>query len=245
MLAGVARVETVVTGARAAVVQELAKLVVAWDLGHATRVAIDGVSAAGKSTLAGELAAGVAAGGRPVLQLTMDGFHHPRAHRYRQGRLSAAGYYEDAFDVTAFAEHVLVPLGPGGDGSYRARIHDLASDDPIDEPPATAPAGAVLVVDGSFLQRPELAPYWDVTVFVDTSLDVALARGLARDAAQLGGREAAAEAYAERYHAAARRYLDEVRPAERATFVFHNDDLAAPILRSRHRPEGGSWTPRG
>jgi uridine kinase len=224
-----------VTGRRAAVVVELAALVCGYELGHPTRVAIDGVSAAGKSTLAGELAEAVAATGRPVVHLTMDGYHHPRAHRHRQGRLSAAGYYEDAFDVDAFAANVLAPLGPGGDRRYRERIHDLATDDRVDEPPATAAADAVLVVDGSFLQRPELAPLWDVTIFVETSFDVALARGLARDAGSLGGREAAEEAYAKRYHAAARTYIETVRPAERATAVVENDDLSAPVLRVRLR----------
>jgi hypothetical protein len=48
--------------------------------------------------------------------------------------LSATGYYEDAYDFAAFAQHVLIPLGAGGNRRYRVRIIDLASDEPRDEP---------------------------------------------------------------------------------------------------------------
>lgn len=195
------------------------------------RVGVDGITAAGKTTLADELAAQLRGHGVPVIRLTMDGFHHPRAHRYRQGRDSAAGYYEDAYDFGAFSASVLQPLGPGGGGRYRLRVHDLATDEVLDEPTEVAPAGAVLLVDGSFLQRPELAGGWDEMVFVQTGFELARARGVARDADVFGGIAAAEAAFAARYHAAARRYLDEVDPARTATILLDNDDLSRPVLR--------------
>src|SRR3712207_3904533 len=76
------------------------------------RIAVDGITAAGKTTWARELTDAVRALGRPALHLSTDDFHHPRARRYRQGRASAAGYYADAYDLTAVAEQVLRPLGP-------------------------------------------------------------------------------------------------------------------------------------
>ena len=45
-----------------------------------------------------------------VLRPSVDGFHHARAHRYRQGEYSASGYYEDAFNHAAVIECVLGPL---------------------------------------------------------------------------------------------------------------------------------------
>ncbi|MGI8666002.1 MAG: uridylate kinase [Jatrophihabitans sp.] len=203
------------------------------DCGHPVRVAVDGVTASGKTSLARELAAAVAGLGRPVIGLSMDGFHHPRARRHQQGRLSAAGYYQDAYDFAAFARWVLVPLGPTGERRYRTAIIDLATDRRLEEPAVQAPADAVLIVDGSFLQRPELAGHWDLVIFVDTSLALARARGVRRDAEQLGGRAAAEQLYDLRYHAAGRHYLQTVRPAERAAIVLANDDLAAPTLLIR------------
>jgi uridine kinase len=216
--------------ARARAVARIAEIVSEQVLTHPTRVAVDGVSAAGKSTLAAELVVAVAAGGRPAVHLSMDGYHHPRERRYRQGRRSATGYYDDAFDFSAFAEQVLIPLGPSGDRRYRERIRDLATDEPIEEPPREVAADGLVIVDGSFLQRPELFEHWDQRIFVDTSLAVARARGVARDAGQLGGRAEAESLYDERYHAAARIYLGAVRPHERATLVVQNDDPANPQL---------------
>jgi uridine kinase len=217
--------------ARGEIIAQIAAIVCYRDLGHPVRVAIDGVPAAGKSTLAAELAGAVAAAGRPAIHLSTDGYHHPRARRHQQGRLSALGYYEDAYDFAALVRYVLRPLGPGGDLRYRERIIDLAADEPDTESWREAPARAVLVVDGTFLQRPELLPYWDHRVFLHTSLPVARARGLARDEDLLGGRDPAAVAYEQRYHAAARHYLDTVHPAGHATMIMDNDDLAHPRLR--------------
>jgi uridine kinase len=226
---------------RAKAIGEIASLVCRDDLGHPVRVGVDGVTASGKSMLAGELAQAVAGCGRRVIHLTMDGFHHPREHRYRRGRMSGEGYYDDAFDFAALARHVLVPLGPGGDRCYRTRIIDLASDERIEEPALEAPVDAVLILDGSFLQRPELAGLWDHLIFVNTSLAVARSRGVCRDADRLGGQAAAERAFDERYQAASRIYLDTVRPAENATLIVDNDDLTRPRLRTptptlRHSP---------
>ncbi|MEU9128418.1 uridylate kinase [Kitasatospora sp. NPDC048540] len=199
--------------------------------GHPLRVAVDGITAAGKTTLARALAAAVSDRGRAAIHLSMDGFHHPRAHRHRQGRDSAIGYYQDAYDFPAFARHVLVPLGPGGDRRYRSRIIDLSTDRAIDEPPATAPVDAVLVVDGSFLQRGELAGLWDEVVFTDTGFPVARRRGTRRDTELMGSLAQAERAFDNRYHAACRRYLAEADPVAHATIVVGNDDLDHPVLR--------------
>lgn len=195
--------------------------------GHPLRVAIDGVTASGKSTCARSLVNAVAAHGRPSVHVTMDGFHHRRAHRYRQGRTSALGYYRDAYDFDALLSHVLIPLGPNGSGAIRRRIIDLASDEPVDDLPETVASDAIVVVDGTFLHRPPLPDYWDYSVFVDTPLDIARSRGIARDADALGGSEAAGRAFDQRYHAACRIYLDEVDPRARATRVLSID--SSPI----------------
>nr|WP_052477764.1 gamma-glutamylcyclotransferase [Kibdelosporangium sp. MJ126-NF4]CEL13826.1 Uridine kinase [Kibdelosporangium sp. MJ126-NF4]CTQ88194.1 Uridine kinase (EC 2.7.1.48) [Kibdelosporangium sp. MJ126-NF4] len=227
-------IDTPPTAARARVLGRVADHLAARQLGHPLRVAVDGVTAAGKTTLARELTDAVNARGRHAVHLSMDGFHHPRAHRHRRGRDSADGYYADAYDFPTFARTVLDPLGPGGDRRYRQRLLDLASDTPIDEPPVTAAQDMVLVVDGSFLQR-DLANRWDEVVFVDTTLDIAHDRGTRRDAELFGGRQHAARAFQQRYHAASRRYLTEVDPLSRATIVIGNDDTAHPAL---HRVGG-------
>ena len=74
------------------------------------KVAIDGRSAAGKSTLADALALALIPSGLEVLRPSVDGFHHPRERRYRKGEFSAVGYYEDAYDYQAVIDCLLEPL---------------------------------------------------------------------------------------------------------------------------------------
>ena len=171
-----------VTG-RLEVIAQIAALLDGQNPGHPLRVAIDGVTSSGKTTLAGELAEALTGRGRPVIRLSMDGYHHPREYRYRKGRTSPDGYYEDAYDFDAFARLVLMPLGPGGDRRYHRRVIDLASDTPVSNDIAIAAPDAVVLVDGSFLQRPEIIELWDCRIYADTSLAVARQRGVARDAA--------------------------------------------------------------
>ncbi len=80
---------------------------------HPLRVAIDGIDAAGKTTLADTLVQPLEARGKPVIRASIDGFHRPRAERYRQGTDSPVGYYDDSFDYTALRDALLRPLGPG------------------------------------------------------------------------------------------------------------------------------------
>jgi uridine kinase len=214
---------------RAAMIAQVAGILCARAPGHPLRVAVDGITSSGKTTFASEVAEAVGAQGRPVARVSMDGYHHRRAHRHRQGRLSADGYYEDAYDLDRAARELLQPLGPGGTRRYRDRIIDLATDEPADSWAEAAP-DTVLVVDGSFLQRAELRDHWDEVIYLDVAFEVALARGVARDAAAFGGRDAATEAFTQRYHAAGHRYLDEVDPRRRATIVIDNNDLARPRL---------------
>ena len=100
---------------RRGVLPELASHITRVEREHPVRVAIDGVDAAGKTTLADELVAPLERAGRQVVRASIDGFHHPEAIRRRRGSLSAEGYYRDSFDHATLAEELLLPLGPGGD----------------------------------------------------------------------------------------------------------------------------------
>jgi uridine kinase len=68
-------------------------------------IAVDGVTAAGKTTFADALAALVAA---PAVRISADDFHRPQAERHARGE-GPESYYHDAFDLPALRaalEHV-------------------------------------------------------------------------------------------------------------------------------------------
>lgn len=201
--------------------------------GSTLRVAVDGRTASGKTTFANELALSIEELGRPVIRSSIDGFHRPKSDRYRRGRLSAEGYYYDARDLDAIVSLLLKPLGKGGDRLFRTESFDLVEDRPITSEPELAADDAILIVDGTFLQRPELAPHWDAAVFVQTDPEVSLERGLDRDGGSLGGLEHARNSYEKRYQPAYEIYEAEARPEQHADVLFNNDRFEAPTVRFR------------
>jgi uridine kinase len=212
-----------------AVAQRLRRL----RLGRPVRVAIDGRTASGKTTIADELAALIAAQGAAVIRTSIDGFHRPRAERYARGRHSAEGYYHDARDLAAVVALLLDPLGPHGDLQYRTASFDLDADRPIEQQPQTAAEDAILIVDGTFLQRPELQRDWDATIFVRTSAEISEARGLGRDMTNLGGEAAARNLYTNRYRPAYALYERLCDPERHSDAIIDNDDLMRPRLHLR------------
>ncbi len=71
------------------------------------RIAINGIEATGKTTLAKGLHEFLVGKALPSIHITIDNFHNKKDHRYRQGRDSARGYYEDAYNEKGFVEKVL------------------------------------------------------------------------------------------------------------------------------------------
>ncbi len=130
------------------------------------KVGIDGRCAAGKTTLADELGRVLRAGGCVVLRPSVDGFHHPRARRYRQGEFSALGYYEDAFDYEALAERLLAPLsGAKFPALCRQVSFDLRAELPAEEPAVSVDANTILLFDGIFVFRSRINAYWDYRIW--------------------------------------------------------------------------------
>lgn len=141
-------------------------------------IGIDGRDGVGKTSLADELASRLSASGN-VVRASLDDFHHPRAHRYRQGQGSGVGYWEDAFDTEAIVQQLLQPWYTGR-GRWRAAIHDVMSDERVDLPGESVPPTGALIVDGVFLARPELLRFWTTLILLDAPLAVSQARGAAR-----------------------------------------------------------------
>jgi len=194
--------------------------------GHPLRVGIDGVDAAGKSRLAGELEAALAGCGRRVIGASVDGFHNPRSVRHEKGRDSPEGYFEDSFDYPSVRRLLLGPLGPGGDLRFRRAIFDHVTDAPVEAALETADRDAILLFDGIFLQRPELYGCFELVIFLEVPFEVAAARGARR-----GGGSPDPEAPTNRRYVRGQEiYLRSCAPRARADIVLDNGDLAEPRI---------------
>jgi uridine kinase len=216
--------------AREIVLSQLADAIVSLQRSHPLRVAIDGIDAAGKTTLADQLMPVIEQRGRSVIRASIDGFHHRRSKRYQRRPDSPQGYYEDSFDYASLLSALLHPLGPNGSRHYRNATFDVYSDVPLVTKEEEASPNAILLFDGVFLLRPELNSLWDYRIFVHVDFEVALQRAKVRDEALFGSLEVVQARYLQRYLPGQRLYFQAVDPQKRADVVFVNNDPVHPLL---------------
>ena len=214
---------------REAVLSRVAEEILNVGAATVTRVAVDGVDGAGKTTLADELADVLKPSRRPVIRVSADDFLNPRAVRYRLGRTSPEGFFLDTYDYEALDRCVLEPLAPGGSRRLRRRAFDLHADEPAEAAEEAVPGDAIMVLDGLFLHRDELFGVWDYSIFLQVEFAVSVARCAAR-----GPSWASTDVDApsnRRYVLGQKIYLSRCAPQRRATCVIDNNVLAAPAIR--------------
>lgn len=180
-------------------------------------VAVDGVDGSGKTTFADALAEELRSHGRTVERASIDGFHHVLAHRRAEGR-TAEAIWTRHFDYDSLRRELLEPWRAGPPATYRTAIHDVATDEHLDLPPRPVPAEGVLLVDGLFCQRPELAGCWDRVLFLDVPFAVSVGRMAVRD----GGSPDPDHPDQRRYVDAQLTYFDRCRPQDHADLVVDN-----------------------
>lgn len=215
-------------GTRDELLDRLAQAIASVTVAHPTRVAIDGPPAAGKTTLADELAALLRTQGRDVIRATIDDFLFPRAQRYPRGEYSAEGCYFDAHDLDALNRVLLDPLGPDGERRFRRAVYDRTSETSGPAQVGTAATDAVLLFDGVFLLRPELIDRWELRIFVSTTLEKTVERAVARER-RVSSRTQVERRWRERYLPSQQLYFATVRPTDHADIVVHNDQPEKPV----------------
>lgn len=139
--------------------------------GAARILAVDGAGGSGKSTV-GAAVAGLLDG---AVVVHGDDFYRPMPERERE-RLDAEQGYHRYFDWERLRDQVLVPLR--ADRATRYQLYDWSTG--LLGAWRQVPAGSVVIVEGVYSARPELTPYYDLTVYVDTPRDVCLRRVRAR-----------------------------------------------------------------
>lgn len=187
-------------------------------------VAIDGVGASGKSTFAEELARRVHS--RPVLVLHVDDFFNPSEVRHARGRHSSEGFWLDAYNYAALVSWALEPLGADGDGVIRTSSFDRETGRTTKPEGRLIPPDALVLVEGTFLHRDELVPFWDHSLFLDVPFRETERRMAERD----GLTADTVHELMDRYTGAQRIYFAAARPWERASSVVDNSVLGRPRI---------------
>lgn len=189
-------------------------------------IAVDGVDGSGKSTFTAGLAAAVSS--RPVIVIHVDDFLNLREVRHRRGRDSPEGFWLDTYDYESLYRDVLVPLRCDGNGCYQPVATDHRQDVRLHPEPRHAPENAVVIIEGMFLHRDELAGWWDYSCF----LDVPFAETARRMAVRDGSNPDPEHESMRRYVGGQRLYFNSAEPWQRATRVVDNTDPAVPRVLS-------------
>ena len=197
-------------------------------------VGVDGIDGAGKSTFADELAGVLRARGVATDRASIDSFHRPRAQRWAAGRTSPVGFYRDSHDLDQLHSHLLAPIAQHR--PYVTAVFDEPSDRRIDIRWHDPQPGGVLVFDGIFLHRPELADVWHYSIWLDGVERVRTRRmeivmdGCPVDPAHRMLHFLAWWARFDRYVTGQRLYLEQSDPVARADLVVDNNDFARPVI---------------
>ncbi|MFZ2964819.1 MAG: uridine kinase, partial [Rhodoglobus sp.] len=174
---------------------------------------------AGKTRFADDLAARLGRGSHAVFRASIDGFHRPRADRYLRGKDSPLGYYEDSYDYDLFRRVLIEPFRMGGSAGFVTVAYDVRRDAQVEMDFTTGPRDATLIVDGVFLNRPELRGLWNWSVWLDVPAEAADARLKARDGRGL----------APRYRDGQALYLAQADPRTAASVIVDNTDPDRPL----------------
>jgi uridine kinase len=213
--------------AREIVLVQVADLVPRISHAGVVRVAIDGPDGSGKTTFANELGETLRAQGRPVVRISADDFHNVRRVRYQRGRQSPEGFFLDSYNYDRLRTDVLTPLGPGGSGHYRTAAHALDTDAVLEPHWLEAKPDSVLVLDGLFLHRNELAQIWDFSVYLDVPGVVTAHRMALRDGTNPDPTHESMRRYVEAHGI----YVRSCAPHKRATVVIDNTEFNVPKVK--------------
>jgi len=192
------------------------------------RIAIDGRSAAGKTTFADALGDRLRGAGRFVLRAGIDDFHPPgHGPRSASGGYTVDSYYAEAYDCGAFRDLLLAPLDTGADRRCRLRFHDSFTDIPIDGPIVEVPKDGIVVIDGCFLLRSELLGFWEFVIWLDISFETMIERAAKRDIAWMPSEATVRTRYRERWIPLHKLY-EGTGARSYSDMIIDNEDCAAP-----------------
>lgn len=162
-------------------------------------VGIDGPDCSGKSTLCRALVTELKENLR-VVPIHLDDYLNRPAQRNQHGEFSVDGFLNDYFDYESLIRSALKPFVAS---SKHAPV-----------------CGEIMIVEGLFLFRKELAGYFDVRIRLEIDEDLLLLRALARDVGQLGSEAWVRRHYLQQCIPAQRRYIETTALRELAHLVI-------------------------
>jgi uridine kinase len=182
-------------------------------------VAVSGIDASGKGAIAAQIAAGFERAGLHVASIGLDPWHQPASVRFAQEDPGGT-FYRSAFRFDELFERLIEPLRRNRSIVLEERLIDLATDATY-EHTFRFERVDIILLEGIFLLRRDLRPRYDVSIWIDCPLEVALTRALRRNQEGKPAVELQAD-YERIYFPAQRIHLALDQPAAHADLVLEN-----------------------
>jgi uridine kinase len=187
--------------------------------GRALLVAISGIDASGKGTLAAEIERAVRSNGVRVALIGLDPWHHPRSVRFSEHD-PAEHFYTHAYRFDDLFSRLIDPLRARRSVDATALLLDLATDRSAEHRFELSDVDVVLL-EGIFLFKRSIRARYDLSIWVECGFESALERALRRN--QEGeSRESLVRDYERIYFPAQRIHFERDDPRSFADIVLDN-----------------------
>jgi phosphoglycolate phosphatase len=185
---------------------------------------INGIDCSGKTTFAKALGNYLKTNGYPTQIIAIDDFHNPKAVRY-SGRDPADNYLNKSFNFEKLTEKLLKPIQETGRVNTRMNLLNLETDKYDTVKHYSIGPDTIVILEGVFLFRKEIAPYIDLKVYLDIGFEESMRRAPIRDSTSI------VEKYKIKYLPAQDKYIKECTPLSQSDIVIDNTNLEYPKLK--------------
>ncbi len=187
-------------------------------------VGINGIDSSGKTVFSETLGSYLVARKRKVQVISLDDFHNPREIRYA-GENQVDNYYHRSFNIQTIIENLLIPVHQKGEHSVTLKLLNLPADKYETDREYSFAPDTIVLFEGVFLFRKELAQYIDLKIFLDISFEESKKRARARNSEEVHNK------YDTKYLPAQTKYLEEYPPQDVADIVIDNTNWEYPRIK--------------
>jgi phosphoglycolate phosphatase-like HAD superfamily hydrolase/uridine kinase len=187
-------------------------------------IGVNGIDGSGKTEFAEALEKFLINRNYLTQAIHLDDFHNPKAIRYA-GRDQADNYYNKSFNINLIVENLLKPLRQKETSSVHMTLLDWPTDKQDAEREFSFNPETIVIFEGVFLFRKELAKYIDYKVFLDITFEESKKRAKGRDP------KTVIKKYDEKYLPAQAKYLKEYPPEKMADMIIDNNDWEYPRIK--------------
>jgi uridine kinase len=160
----------------------------------------------------------------------LDDFHHPRAYR-NSGTDPVENYWTRNFNYELLIRDLLIPIREKQEYSIKMTLLDLQTDKYEVQKQFSFDRDMIVLFEGVFLFRQELAAYLDYKIFIDIPFEESRRRADIRDVPIYG--TGMLKRYEEKYWPAQRKYLAQYPPSQIADLVIDNTNWEYPVMKAK------------